>query len=176
MAQLAQALQADAQGQPAQATQARADALEQAPASSGRLNGVAFEWIADADSRLGPVLEVIINGRYGWLPFVQLCALTIEPVADLRDLVWAPAHLSLRQRRRYGGPATGALCRQRDSGDAALQMARTHRLAELWPNDQYSGLGQRVLATDVGETGLLGVRADRFRCRRRPPEADAAAP
>ncbi len=161
VAQLAQALQADAQGQPAQATQARADALDQAPASRGRLNGVAFEWIADADSRLGPVLEVIINGRYGWLPFVHLSALTVEPVADLRDLVWAPAHITFANGGdtvallpvRYAGSA--------DSGDAALQLARRTDWLTL-ADDQYSGLGQRLLTTDSAETGLLEVREIAF--------------
>lgn len=157
VAQLAQALQADAQGQPTQAVKARADALDQAPASSGRLNGVAFEWIADADSRLGPVLEVIINGRYGWLPFMHLSALTIEPVADLRDLVWAPAHITFTNGGdtvallpvRYSGSA--------DSGDAALQLARRTDWLSL-ADDQYRGLGQRVLVTDSAEHGLLEVR------------------
>jgi type VI secretion system protein ImpE len=161
VAQLAQALQADAQGQPAQATQARAAALDQAPAGSGRLNGLAFEWIADADSRLGPVLEVIINGRYGWLPFMHLSALTIEPVADLRDLVWAPAHITFANSGdtvallpvRYAGSAA--------SGDSALQMARRTDWLSL-ADDQYRGLGQRVLTTDSAEHGLLEVREIAF--------------
>ena len=32
----------------------------------------AFEWIADADDRLGPVLEAIVNGRYYWVPFERV--------------------------------------------------------------------------------------------------------
>jgi type VI secretion system protein ImpE len=35
------------------------------------------------------VLEVVINGRYGWLPFEPTVAQSIEPPTDLRDLVWA---------------------------------------------------------------------------------------
>ena len=31
---------------------------------AGDIDGRPFEWIADADSRLGPVLEAIVNGRY----------------------------------------------------------------------------------------------------------------
>ena len=38
-------------------------ALEAAPAVSGSLNQHDFEWIADADSRLGPVLEAVIDGK-----------------------------------------------------------------------------------------------------------------
>ncbi len=156
VAQLAQALQLDAQGLAAQAAQARAAALEQAPATAGQLDGQAFEWIGDADSRLGPVLEVIINGRYGWLPLMHLRELAIEPVADLRDLVWAPAHVTFTNAGdtvallpvRYVGSA---------GGDAALQMARRTDWLPL-AEAQYRGLGQRVLATDAAETGLLQVR------------------
>ena len=31
-----------------------------------------FEWIADGDTRLGPVLEAIVNGRYYWIPFDRI--------------------------------------------------------------------------------------------------------
>jgi type VI secretion system protein ImpE len=157
VALLVQALQLDAAGHPAQAAQARAAALDQAPASTGRLNERPFAWIADADARLGPVLEVIVNGRYGWLPFVHLSALSVEPVADLRDLVWAPAHLSFANGGdtvallpvRYAGSTEG--------GDATLQLARKTEWLEL-ADGQYRGLGQRVLATDQDELPLLEVR------------------
>ena len=43
----------------------RARAFEAAPASAGSIDGKAFEWIADADSRLGPVLEAAIAGDLG---------------------------------------------------------------------------------------------------------------
>jgi type VI secretion system protein ImpE len=157
VALLVQALQLDAAGHGAQAAQARAAALEQAPASSGRLNGEPFAWIADADARLGPVLEVVINGRYGWLPFVHLRELTVEPVADLRDLVWAPAHLTFTN----GGDTVALLpvryAGSTDGGDAALQMARKTEWLELSAG-QYRGLGQRLLATDATETSVLEVR------------------
>ena len=41
------------------------------------------------------MLEVVINGRYGWAPFSELTQVTIEAPADLRDMVWAPAQLTL---------------------------------------------------------------------------------
>lgn len=157
VASLAQALQLEAQGHPAQAAQLRSRALEQAPASQGRIDGQAFEWIADADSRLGPVLEVVINGRYGWLPFEHLRRLSIEPVADLRDLVWIPAHLTFVNDAdtvalvpvRYTGTTSG--------GDTALLMSRKTEWLKI-ADDQYRGLGQRVLTTDGGDHALLDVR------------------
>jgi type VI secretion system protein ImpE len=47
-----------------EARQLRDQAFDQAATSSGTLDEQPFEWIADADSRLGPVLELIVNGQY----------------------------------------------------------------------------------------------------------------
>src|SRR4051812_30215102 len=65
-------------GQAQEADRLRGRAFEEAPASSGTLNGSPFEWIADADMRLGPVLEAVINGRYYWVPFARLSRIAIE--------------------------------------------------------------------------------------------------
>lgn len=181
VALLVQALQLDAAGHTAEAALARSAALDQAPASSGRLNEEPFSWIADADGRLGPVLEVIINGRYGWLPFEHLHMLTLEPVVDLRDLVWAPAQLTLSNGAetvallpvRYEGST------QSDSGSTpphaqpaanpAWLMARATDWRPLGAPPVMSatggtevgpsrGMGQRLLATDAGDTPLLALR------------------
>ena len=161
VALLAQALQLDAQGQSAAAAQARTQALDEAPVTAGRLDGAPFAWIADADSRLGPTLEVIINGRYGWLPFQHLQALAVEKVADLRDLVWAPAHLTFVNGGdtvallpvRYAGTPTG------DGG--ALALSRQTEWLEL-SEGQYRGVGQRLFSTDEAERGLLEIQAVQF--------------
>lgn len=163
VALLAQALKLDAEGQPAAAAAQRAEALERAEARAGTLENKdgsqAFEWVADADSRLGPVLEVIVNGRYGWLPLTHLAEVSIEPVADLRDLVWAPAHLTFSN-----GGDTVALLPVRYAGTplaegGALAMSRQTEWVELGAGTgQYRGVGQRVLATDAAEHGLLEVR------------------
>jgi type VI secretion system protein ImpE len=157
VATLIEALQAEARGDSALAARLRSDALDAAPTSAGSIDGVAFEWIADADSRLGPVLEAVINGRYAWVPFTALAKATIEAPSDLRDLVWAPAHLWFVNGgdavalvpARYSGTAA--------EGDASLQMARKTEWLEIGP-EHYRGLGQRILTTSASEVGLLEVR------------------
>jgi type VI secretion system protein ImpE len=165
VAQLAQALQLDGQGQAAAAAALREQAFEEAPASSGTAtigdgDAQPFNWLADADSRLGPVIEVIINGRYGWLPMVHCSALVVEPVEDLRDLVWAPAQLTFAN-----DAATVALLPVRYAGtpldgigdNGALALSRRTEWLELSAG-QYRGLGQRTLTTDAAEFGLLELR------------------
>ena len=157
VAWLAEALQADVRGDAASAARLRSQAFDDAPATPGSLNGETFEWIADADSRLGPVLEAIVNGRYCWIPFTALAKVDIEAPTDLRDLVWVPAHLEF-----INGGVTVALLPSRYPGsgaqeDAALQMARKTEWIELAP-DQYRGLGQRLFATSASEVGVLEAR------------------
>ena len=53
--------------------------------AGGRSNGSA-----DADTRLGPVIEAVINGRYYWVPFGRTVEVEIAAPADLRDRVWIP--------------------------------------------------------------------------------------
>ena len=156
VAWLAEALQAEGRGDLATAARLRAQAMEAAPAAPGSINGQPIEWIADADSRLGPVLEAVINARYCWVPFSALAKVIIEKPADLRDLVWAPARLEFPNRGetvallpvRYVGSA---------QSDATLQLARRTEWIEL-TTDQYRGLGQRLLTTSDGELGLLETR------------------
>src|SRR5258706_1494521 len=68
-------------------------AFEAAPVASGRIDGQPFEWIMDADSRIGPVLEACVNGNYYWVPFSRLSKVSFEAPEDLRDCVWTPAQL-----------------------------------------------------------------------------------
>ena len=65
-----------------------------APTASGTIDGKPFEWIADADPRLGPIMEAMVDGKYYWVPFTRLSRLDIEAPADLRDQVWMPAHFT----------------------------------------------------------------------------------
>jgi type VI secretion system protein ImpE len=136
-------------------------ALAAAPASRGRINGAPFEWIADADSRLGPVLEAMVNGRYYWIPFARLSRVDTEVPADLRDMVWLPAQLQFAN----GGEAIAMLPTrypgsERSDDEQVLMARKTEwRLAEGVGEERWLGLGQRVLITDQGEHDLLSVRS-----------------
>jgi len=145
-------------GEATQSEELRQRAFEEAPTSSGHIDGRPFEWVADADSRLGPVLEAIINGRYYWVPFARVTEVTMEAPEDLRDLVWMPAQLHFENGgeslalipARYPG-SQGA-----DDGNLALSRKTTW---EPIAADAFRGLGQRIIATDTGETPFLEIRA-----------------
>ncbi len=157
IAQLMQSLTLLGQGNATQAAELRAQAFEAAPATAGTLNGEAFAWIADADSRLGPMLEVLLSGAYYWVPLHRVARVSIEPPSDARDLVWVPAQFQWTN----GGEAMGLIPVRypgsEASDDPAIRMARKTEWCEIG-SDAYVGLGQRVLTTDGPEIGLLELR------------------
>ena len=81
------------QGHHEQAAELRGQAMEDAPAVTGKINDQPFEWLADADPRLGPSFEALINGRYYWVPLERVHSIQLETPSDLRDLVWLPAQI-----------------------------------------------------------------------------------
>jgi type VI secretion system protein ImpE len=143
-------------GESQASTELRQRAFEEAPASPGTADGRAFEWIADADSRLGPVLEAVINGRYYWVPFARLARIQIEAPTDLRDVVWMPAHLDFEN----GGEVVALIpTRYPGSHEAGglLALARKTVWEEVAP-DVHRGIGQRIFATDGDDIALMEVR------------------
>ena len=157
MAWLLESARLLAEEQYGKAKSLRDQAFELAEASSGTIDEQPFSWIADADSRLGPVLELILNGRYYWAPIQQIRAINVTRAEDLRDLVWLPAQFTWVN----GGQAFG-LIPTRYSGsenaqDSAIQLARTTEWKEL-TDGIFQGFGQRMLATDKDDYPLLDVR------------------
>ena len=156
IALLLEGLRLNGDGEMEHTQQLQREAFDQAPANPGRLDGEPFAWLADADQRLGPVLEAIINGRYYWIPMQHLSRVKIEPPSDLRDMVWVPVQL-----RFVNGGATVALvpsryCGTEVSDDAGLKLSRKTLWQEPVP-DFYTGLGQRMLVTDSGDHALLNL-------------------
>jgi type VI secretion system protein ImpE len=161
IALLVEALRVRATGDAEHAQSLRAEAFESAPATAGHIDGAAFSWIADADMRLGPVLEGIVNGRYTWIPFQHIQHIQVHEPVDLRDLVWAPAQVTWSNGGesvvlipvRYAGSAA--------TEDASLRLSRRTEWVDLGA-DCFAGLGQRTLTTDKDDYPLLGIREISF--------------
>jgi type VI secretion system protein ImpE len=166
LGQLIDALKHDAL-EPGRAADARAAAFEAAPASNGSIDGERFAWLADADGRLGPVLEAIVNGRYFWIPMFRIASIELEAPADLRDKVWTAASFTWTNGAQTVGliPTryndTVALAANSSAGCNELLLARRTEWAEAGPAAG-NPLGQRMLATDAGEYALMDVRMIEF--------------
>lgn len=147
-----------ARGAIEQARGLRERALEQAPTTSGTIDGARFEWIMDGDARLGPLLEVIISGRYYWVPFQRIHAIRLEQPADLRDLVWMPAQFTWTNQGEAVGFIPTRYPGSESSANPELRRAQRTEWQEL-PDGACLGLGQRMFFTDSGEYSLMDLRA-----------------
>lgn len=133
----------------AEAAKLTSDGLQIAPSLKGKINGEPFEWLCDADSRFGPILEVMLQGGYAWLPLENVEKLEFEPIEDLRDLVWRPVNITLKNKGvllafvpvRY--PLTNATT-------DAEKLSR-HTTWEQPEEGFYIGQGQRIWMTDQAE-------------------------
>jgi type VI secretion system protein ImpE len=170
MALLVQALQLTAKGKFAEGRALRDKAFEEAPTTTGTLTARGagettderpFAWIADADPRLGPMLEGIVNGRYYWIPFSRIRELSFEAPADLRDVAWTPALLTFTN----GGETVAFVPTRYPGSEAASDPAVVTARSTIWSEreaETFLGLGQRVFATDGGEHALMDVRRIRL--------------
>jgi len=162
---LLEALLSEGKADQASGTRLRAQALEQAPAEPGSANGVRFEWLADADTRIGPVLEAVMQGRYYWIPFTRLTRITVEAPVDLRDMVWMPAQLQFTN----GGESVALLPTRYAGtplGDSGLALARRTEWTAIGEG-QFAGIGQRLFTTEGSEHPIMELREVVFD---RPPQ------
>jgi type VI secretion system protein ImpE len=160
MAMLSEALALDERGAGTAAGELRERALAEAEAVAGTANGAPFAWIMDADVRLGPILELVVDGRYRWLPLAQLRELRADPPKDHTGLIWARVGLTLR-----GGGEIAALVPVRYPGseqvaDPQVRLGRLTTWADE-PGGQF-GSGQRIMATDAGDHPFLELRRIRL--------------
>ncbi|MEM1436265.1 MAG: type VI secretion system accessory protein TagJ [Pseudomonadota bacterium] len=163
IALMLEALRVESAGDIEHAASLRTEALAEAPAQPGQVElasgtaPIAFDWVADADSRLGPLLEVIMKGQYYWVPLQHVQRIQIEPPEDLRDLVWLPATFTWSN----GGEAVGLIPTRYPgttaSDDSQLRLARRTDWVDRG-SDTYHGLGQRLFATEDQDLSLLDVR------------------
>lgn len=163
LALLIEALRFHGLGEIEQGGAIREEAFEQAPSVSGSItladDGVRsdFQWIADADTRYGPCLELIVNGRLYFAPFERIKKITIEAPADLRDMVWLPAQFCWSTGGETVGFIPTRYAGSQGVGDDALALARKTEWREVGEGI-FEGLGQRLLATDRGEFPLMDIR------------------
>ncbi|MBI1189359.1 MAG: virulence protein SciE type [Tepidisphaera sp.] len=169
MGMIVQAAQLSAQGKHAAASDLRAQAFELAPAVGGEISvgpdeehatKHPFEWIADADELLGPMIELFVGGKYYWVPWQRIALLRLEPPTDLRDVVWLPG-----QAIWTTGGTQVVLVPARYPGselakyDGATRLARKTEFVDLGGRE--GPVGQRLIATDAGEFGILDCRSIR---------------
>lgn len=160
VALLIQALKLTVQGEIAKSQTLRNQAFEAAPATSGTIDEQAFQWLADCDPRLGPVMEAIVEGRYLWIPTENLNTIVIDEPVDLRDVVWLPAHFTWSNGGESYGliPSRYPLSYQHDP---LLALSRKTEWQD-YGEDLFLGMGQKIWSTDSNEYSVMDVRSIQF--------------
>jgi type VI secretion system protein ImpE len=161
---LAKSIHLHAQGDDGQkqALALQSAAFDAAPDTPGTLDGISFDWIANADARFGPSIEVIIGGHYGLLTFDSIVSIKGAGPQDLRDLIWYPVEIAFK-----AGQSVAAMLPARYPGSELSQNA-DHVMARatdwLESGDSDMGIGQHLLSLsgDNEAVGLLSLRALEF--------------
>lgn len=159
--EIVESLKLHGQGKVDEAHALRLTAYNKIESISGTINDQTFEWLADADSRIGPLFEVIVNGKYYWVPTSRVSKIIIEEPTDLRDFVWIPAQFTWVN----GGQTVGFIPVRYPGSEVAddghIQLAKKTEWDQLL-GDVYVGFGQRMFATDAEDYALLDVRQISF--------------
>lgn len=145
-----------------QADELRRQAFELAPEIAGTIDDVDFEWLADMDSRIGPLCELILNGMYYWVPFSKVRAIRMEAPKDLRDMVWMPVALTLVNDTEVFGFIPARYPESHTAPEDSIKLSRK----TVWRDsgeDTCLGQGQKMWITDHNEYPLLNVRKILFR-------------
>lgn len=137
----------------------RQEALSEAPPSKGYYGESElspFEWIADGDGRLGPVIEIILGGIYYWVPFDKVESLHVPAPKRVMELVWSPVDLKLA-----GYPASSIaymparyIPPREECTDALLAGTETV-WKELPGSVGWQGYGRRVWYVDGEPLGMF---------------------
>ncbi len=143
----------------AAASQARA--LEAAPAVAAEVNGQRVEWLADGDSRFGPVLEAFMDGKYYWVPFEHLKELRLRPRTHLMDSIWAPVDFVWTNEGRADGYVPVRYPDSEKSADSQVQLGRKTGWREAAEN-YFLGEGHRSFVSNAAEYGLAELQSVRF--------------
>jgi type VI secretion system protein ImpE len=108
---------------------------------------------------------LLTHGSYYWLPFDAIAQIGLEPVQDLRDLVWLPCEVTLRQGTALQGfmPVRYPLV---PADDDATRLSRRTQWSPLDsgssdPADasgHVAGHGQRTWVTDTEDFPMLQAR------------------
>jgi type VI secretion system protein ImpE len=121
---------------------------------AGSVNGEPFEWVRDGDARLGPCLEIIVQGRYYWAPWERVIHLEMKPPSEIRDRLWQPAMVQVTD----DGPIEAFLpVRYPQPRNDDESMSRRTDWVQLG-EELYIGYGQKCIVTDQDPVGFLDIR------------------
>lgn len=142
----------------------------------GTLNGKPFEYIEDADPRIGLRLEVFAAGAYLWIPFKHIVSIEMEAPKRVRDLLWIPTLVRTGpafKDKELGEVLVPVLSPL--SSDDADDNVKLGRVTD-WRGSGADAVpvGQKTLLVDGEDIPILEVRKIEFETEAEASQAAAA--
>ncbi|MEE9318987.1 MAG: type VI secretion system accessory protein TagJ [Granulosicoccus sp.] len=137
------------------------EAFEQAGGCAGTIDGQPFEWLADGDMRIGPVVEAVIDGKYYWVPIDAIAEIKLSKPEDLRDLVWLPAQFKWSNDGASVGFVPVRYPGQKSVATDQHALARRTDWTDIG-GEYFIGSGQKTFTSDTEEHPLLETRIIQF--------------
>ncbi|MFT3784264.1 MAG: type VI secretion system accessory protein TagJ [Nibricoccus sp.] len=137
------------------------EALKEAPARSGKVDGRSFGWLADADARFGPSIELYLQGNYYWVPLECVDRLQFDTPRDLQDLVWLRVKVTWTNGGTVLGHVPARYPGTERSSNPQLALARSAEWEEIG-SSALIGTGVRVFSTDDGDFLVTKIREINF--------------
>lgn len=140
----------------------RSDARPAQTVDDEPVEPVEFAWLCDGDARMGAVLELFTPSGYAWLPWHAVRRIKLPRPRHLADLIWMAAEIELRDGQRLNGLVPVRYPSSLEALDDAAVLGRRTDWQALAGEDQYAGVGQRILTSEAGDYSLLDIRTIEF--------------
>jgi type VI secretion system protein ImpE len=127
----------------------------------GQIDDTHFDDFKDGDDLIAPFLEVIVRADYLWLALEDIVRLEIPPPRTLRDLLWIPGKVELREQQTIDVFIPVQYYGSSDHAENPVKLGRM----TVWENvgeETNLGKGQRTFLIDGDERSLLEIRKAEF--------------
>src|SRR5262245_14386339 len=128
---------------------------------SGQCAGNSFGNFRDGDDLLDPFLEVYFQSDYYWLPFEQIKRFDVQPPSTLRDLLWTPVKINMRNHPVEEIFVPTQYFGSHENIDDLIKLGRKTDWKAL-EETVLLGVGQRIFYADETEKPLLEIRSVEF--------------
>src|SRR5262249_29832216 len=149
------------EGKHAEASALLARSNEAAPSLAGELNGKPFTLLRDCDDLFAPVLEVLARDAYYWVPLAQIESVAMNPPRFPRDLLWAPAQLTLHDGESGSVFLPVLYPGSHQHAEDAVKLGRMTDWKAV-DGGPVLGVGARLFLVDDAEVGVLEWHKVRF--------------
>ncbi len=134
-------------------------AQELCPNIQGTIDGTATTSFTDLDDLFAPILEIIMQDQYYWVPFSHIRKVSITPPKHLRDLLWVPAQLETAES------ALGVMIPvlYPGSSQAEEELVKLGRVTDWKQQEGLTlGIGQHLYGVNELDKGILEIREMTF--------------